>query len=115
METGDNGWIDLRQHEGIEKILEEEEIFLAFEKEEIIEAKMKEIESWYTNGAVEEVRDEGQTTMSIRWIITEKIKEGKKCCKARLVVRGLEECVEGISTNLFSRNTETVFKYYAIQ
>ena len=38
-----------------------------------------------------EVEDEGQKTISLRWIVTEKIKEGAPVTKARLVARGFEE------------------------
>ena len=37
------------------------------------------------------MRDGGQKPLSVRWVITEKIKEGISHVKARLLVRGFEE------------------------
>ena len=54
-------------------------------------AKDKEIQSWIANNVFEEIPDEGQEAMSMRWVVTEKIKEDKKVVKARLVARGFEE------------------------
>ena len=42
----------------------------------------------------EEVRDTGQKAINTRWVITEKVKEGKIICKARLVAREFEEEVK---------------------
>ena len=39
----------------------------------------------------EEVEDTGQEFISVRWVITEKLKDGKPVVKARLVARGFEE------------------------
>ena len=37
------------------------------------------------------MEDEGQQVLSVRWVITEKLKDGQPIIKARLVVRGFEE------------------------
>ena len=39
----------------------------------------------------EEIKDQGQKVISTRWVITEKICEGQKGAKARLVARGFED------------------------
>ena len=39
----------------------------------------------------EEIQDQGQKVISTRWVITEKIREGQKGAKARLVARGFED------------------------
>ena len=39
----------------------------------------------------EEIKDQGQKVISTRWVITEKICEGQKGAKARLVTCGFED------------------------
>ena len=51
-------------------------------------AKEKEIANFQKWMAYKEIEDEGQDAISSGWVITEKYIEGKKCCKARLVVHG---------------------------
>ena len=58
---------------------------------EVVDAKEKEITNLIENDVFESVQNENQPTISSRWIITEKFKDGKKIVKARLVVRGFEE------------------------
>jgi hypothetical protein len=99
MDDGSKKWVDLREYDEIQIIPAEEEILLGFEDKEVLEAKLKELRSWEENKVYEEEKDRGQKTISIRWIITEKIKEGKRCCKARLVARGFEEKMGDLSTD----------------
>ena len=99
LDSGRRKWINLREYENIEKIADEEEILLGFEDEEILQAKRKELQSWKENEVFEEVPEEGQRKMSMRWIITEKMKEGKRICKARLVARGFEENYKKMQTD----------------
>ena len=40
-----------------------------------------------------------QKAINIQWVITEKIKEGKIVCKARLMARGFEEEVKEMETD----------------
>ena len=47
----------------------------------------------------EEVEDNGQRSISTRWIITEKIKNEQSVIKARLVARGYEEDTEMLQTD----------------
>ena len=91
LESGDKSWVDLRNYRDIEKIEDEEEVLLGYEDRSVIEAKERELQSWKENGVYEVVEDVGQRTISTRWIVTEKMKEGNKICKARLVARGFEE------------------------
>ena len=67
------------------------EIFTVGTKEETLKAKLNEIESWRRHHVFEEVRDEGQNCVSVRWVITPKIINGEMSVKARLVARGFEE------------------------
>ena len=44
-------------------------------------------------------KDIGQKLISTRWIITEKLENGKIRCKARLVARGFEERGKDMNTD----------------
>ena len=69
--------------------------------QDIVDAKFDELEKLKKNEVFEEVPNTGQRTISSRWVFTEKLKEGKKVVKARLVARGFEENSEelGIRTD----------------
>ena len=58
---------------------------------EILKAKMNEFENWKDQKVFEEVQNEGQRVISVRWLITKKNKDQKLAYKARLVARGFEE------------------------
>ena len=60
-------------------------------KQDVIEAKSKELERLEQYGTFEVVPFRGQETVSSRWVITEKDINGTKKIKARLVARGFEE------------------------
>ena len=56
---------------------------------EVQDAMRKEIEKFKTFDAYEEVADEGQTSIPIRWVITRQPNDGKnQPVKARLCMRG---------------------------
>jgi len=57
----------------------------------VVDAKEKEIRSLIDNEVFQVVENKGQSTISSKWIITEKLKDGKTITKARLVTRGFEE------------------------
>ena len=59
--------------------------------QEVVDAKERELNNLKEHNVFEEVPDTGQSTISSRWIITEKYKDDKKITKARLVARGFEE------------------------
>ena len=57
-----------------------------------LEAKHVELAQWKTMSVYEEVDDNGEECISLRWVIKEKTDEnGGQICKARLCVRGFEE------------------------
>ena len=60
----------------------------------IIEAKMKELNSWKDLEAYEEVLYDGQSCIETIWLVTEKVINGQVGYKARLVCRGDQENVE---------------------
>ena len=57
----------------------------------MIKAKQVELQNWKDMEVYEEIKDQGQKAISTRWVITEKICEGQKGAKARLVARGFED------------------------
>ena len=67
--------------------------------DDIFAAKLAEMENWKKNDVFEKVQDFGQPTISVRWVITEKMKEGSPVIKARLVARGFEEDLSGSPTD----------------
>ena len=58
---------------------------------EVIQAKQVELQNWKDMEVYEEIKDQGQKVISTRWVITEKICEGQKGAKARLVACGFED------------------------
>ena len=70
---------------------DEVEMVVFYSTEEVMKAKEFEVQSWQENDVYEEVEDTGQEFISVRWVITEKLKDGKPVVKARLVAMGFEE------------------------
>ena len=64
---------------------------LRHKEERCIAAKEKELQNWDDFGTYEEVKDEGQKTLGVNWVLVEKIMDGKVGVKARLTVRGDQE------------------------
>ena len=73
--------------------------FWRFHEKECVKAKRTELEKFDEFDVYDEVIDEGQKTIGCRWVLTEKFKEGKKCVKARLCVRGDLEDTQEIRTD----------------
>merc|ERR1712033_65065 len=65
------------------------EVFISSSNENInvVKAKKEELDNWKNFKVYEEVKDNGQSAISVTWVCTEK----KKKTKARLVARGYEE------------------------
>ena len=74
----------------IEVIGDDAEMVVLYNNNQVAEAKEKEINNWIANDVFNSVENEGQRYMSVRWVVTEKVK-GITYIKARLVVRGFEE------------------------
>lgn len=93
--NGQESWMDFEKDViDIREMLEDEEIMITVSDEKTMEAKRKEIENWQENEVFEEVEWEGQPTISVRWVVTEKHSKEGKIIKARLVARGFEEELE---------------------
>lgn len=89
--NGRRYWIDFNEHPNVEEIEDEVDVYIGFENKEVLQAKLQELYSWKNNKVYEEVPNSGQKIISTKWIVTEKIINGDKKCKARLVARGFEE------------------------
>ena len=79
--------------------LEDEVFFSAINSPEVLQAQVEELEKWKEYGVYEEVPDEGQSAITTRWVMTEKMVADKNVVKARLVARGFEEDVSHIRTD----------------
>ena len=71
-------------------------------------AKSTELEKWAKMGVYEVVEDEGQDYVTVKWVLSEKIIEGKKTEKARLVARGYEDNTDGVATDSPCINKESL-------
>lgn len=67
------------------------EILIAQVDTDIELAKQRELQSWKSQKVYEEVTDEGQNFMNVRWVITPKVIDNKPSTKARLVGKGFQE------------------------
>ena len=57
-------------------------------RQEVVDAKEKEVVNLIENDVFEEVKDIGQSCVSCKWVITSKVKNDVEVVKARLVARG---------------------------
>ena len=89
---GDIGWVDLQNDFSSWEVIDDDmEMLILFNSEDVLCAKDNEITNWQNNNVYEEVEDVGQDAISVRWVVTEKMKSGRPIVKARLVARGFEE------------------------
>ena len=75
----------------VQQLDEDAEMLVLYTDHDVETAKNTEIDNWQKNNVFEAVENMGQDTLSVRWVITEKLKGGKRVVKARLVARGFEE------------------------
>ena len=75
------------------------DVFLSHIDEETSKAKSLELDSWKAENVYKEVDDRGQSTISVRWVVTPKLVDGAWITKARLVARGFEENSANIRTD----------------
>lgn len=87
-------WVDFS--DGNFEIVEDDaEVLVARSDDSLVSnAKQAELDLWEANDVYEVVPFTGQSVISLRWVMTEKIKDGKTVVKARLVARGFEETLE---------------------
>lgn len=86
------GWADVRSNFSDLQVLDETvEMMVLFNSEDVLCAKKKKIKSWQDNDVYKEVDNVGQDALSVRCVVTEKMKNNQPVIKARLVLRGFEE------------------------
>ena len=90
-DDGWRGWVNMENIKDLQMIPDETALIILFTSADVAKAKEKEIEKWIENSVFDEVKDEGQPTISVRWVITEKVVKGEVNVNARLVARGFEE------------------------
>ena len=95
-DNGWRGWYDFKSLKDMSEIPDEREIPVFFNSDAVEQAKDAEMQNWRDNDVFEEVEDTGQGKISMRWVPTEKIVDGKTILKTRLVVRGFEEDTENL-------------------
>ena len=82
---------------------DQEKIILLTADEEmsqvVVDAKEREIQNLRDNDVFETVEECGQPFVTCKWVITEKMKNGEKVVKARLVARGFEENIHNARTD----------------
>ena len=76
----------------------------------ILEDRLNEPDKWKKYEVYEEVPDNGQKTISVRWVCTEKDTEERKVIKACLVACGYEE-----EDSVFLKNSATKINCLEIQ
>ena len=72
-----------------------------------VAAKEKELKAWHEFTAMKEVDDQGQQTISYRWVLVEKMIKGSIRVKARLCARGFEESIQ-VQTDSPTGNKENL-------
>ena len=77
--------------EHLKIIPDDVELLVMYNSAQIQAAKEKEIDNWNSNEVYEEVENVGQKAISVRWVTSEKVKDGETFVKSRLVARGYEE------------------------
>ena len=97
-------WFELTDewHEDTEEEQEHEVMFTSITEsceQAIVDAKKAELERFCTNKVYEEVPDEGQKTVCVRWVITKKIKNTGNVYKARLATLGYKEKNQSIRSD----------------
>ena len=89
--TGWRGWMNMNNIRDLTFISDDSQMIILFNNAEVSKAKEKELKNWISNKVFEEVEDNGQPTISVRWVITERVLNSEIDTKARLVARGFEE------------------------
>ena len=82
--------------------------------QEVVDAKTAELKNMTDNDVFDIVPFVNQDTVSSRWIITEKFKDGVRKVKARLVARGFEEDSSELRTDSPTCNRESLRLVFAV-
>ena len=74
--------------------------------QEVVDAKLAELKKFKKNNVYEEVRDQDQSTVGVRWVLSKNSKTGK--AKARLVALGYQENSKEIRKDSPTCNKDTI-------
>ena len=74
---------------------------------ETLNAKEKELQSWRPEKVFDEIENNGQLTISVRWVLKQKLVDRKCSTKTRLCARGFEN-VESFKTESSTCSRESV-------
>ena len=83
--------VDFNQIKGWKNLEEDVLIADSSDNVEILEAKQTELRNWTTHNVCEEVHDNDQKVISLRWVLSQKYKDSGIVYKAHLVARSFEE------------------------
>ena len=90
------GWFDMNKIKDITPVTDDTEMTVLLTNSAVSAAQGTEYQSWLDNDVIKLVDDTGQKCISVRWVITQKVKDGRLITKARLVARGFEENTSGL-------------------
>ena len=107
-DNGWRGWYNFRSLKDLSVMPESCEVAVFFNSDAVDKAKGVEYESWVENKVFIEVDDQGQKVITVRWVVSEKEKDGKIITKARLCARGFEENTECLRKDSPTSSKETV-------
>lgn len=108
-------WMDLEKDFTEWKAVDDDtEVLIMSNNDSVMVAKEVEMKNWIDNDVFIEVEDSGQFTISARWVVTEKIKNGERIVKARLVARGFEEDIGSLRTDSPTCSKEAIKLSFAI-
>ena len=102
---GSTDWINLNDLDDVSTLSDDSDRVILFNTAEVENAKEVEMKNWHDNNVYDEVEDVGQSAVSVRWVITEKVKNNRTIVKARLVARGFEE-----ETSMLRKDSPTCSK-----
>ena len=74
--NGRKGWINMENIQDLTFVSDDSPMIILFSNGDVSRAKEKEITNWILNDVFEEVEDEGQPTITVRWVITERVSDG---------------------------------------
>ena len=86
------------EYENVEMVLSNE-VIQSKNQNNLMEAKMREIENMKANDVYDLVPYTGQNTVSSKWVISEKMKNNAPYLKARIVAKGYEEDSSSLRTD----------------
>ena len=89
--SGYQGRFDMNEAKDIEATGDDIEMVILYNSNKVAEEKGEEMDNWIANDILDSVDNEDKRYMSVRWVITEKVKAEITYSKERLVVRGFKE------------------------